>query len=156
MNDNFYKMKLNSKYEECIYVIHAEGTSLYKILFVKGNLQGQLSQTSQFRLASPYTLTLLDTYIFNDHDVFESVTDLEEMVNRSLYLYRKDGDWFELNAVTFERLDAIFKAMDIDSTTIDEQKEGSKALRYFADELNKHALALAEWHEERMLSQDII
>ena len=154
MNYNVFKMKLNSKYEECVYLVQAEGTSLYRILFIKGNLDAQLSQTSQFRLASPYPLKLLNTYIFNNHDVFESVTDLEEMVNRSLYLYRKDDGWFELNTVTLERLNTIFNAMDIESTTIDEQMEGSKAMRYFADELMERALTLAAWNEQMVGSND--
>ena len=155
MNDNVYQMKLTTEYEERIYVIQADGTSFYQILFLKGNRDAKLNQIRQFKLASPYLTTLLNTYVFNNHEVFKSVTDLRELIHEALFLYSKDGEWFELNTATLERLNTIFKAMVIESTTIDEQMEGSKALRYFADELLNQAAALKAWHKEKMLNQDV-
>lgn len=76
------------------------------------------------------------------------MTILEERIYEALFLYRRSEKWFELNTVTLERLNTIFKAMNIEST-IDEQKEASKALRYFTDEIMERALALAAWREQR-------
>ena len=77
MNNNIFQMKLNTKYEERIYVIRAEATTLYQILFLKGNQDAQLNQISQFRHSSPYLIILLNTY-----------TDLEERIYKTLFLYR--------------------------------------------------------------------
>ena len=135
MNDNISQVESNVEGEWCIYIIWARGTLLYNIGFTRGKPEAQLNQLN---IACPYPVRLLQTYPCNNHEVFESIDDLKEIVYRALFLNRKNGDWFELNTYTLEKAKAIFKAVDIEST-LNEQKEGAEALRYLSEKLIKHA-----------------
>ena len=94
-------------------------------------------QLRQLRLDSPYPLKLLNTYVFNNYLIFESLTDLEEMIYGFLSPYRKNGNWFELNTAILEKLNTIFKSVNVKSI-IEEGTLAIESLRYLSEEALKH------------------
>lgn len=72
-----------------IYLIHAEGTSRYKIGLTTRSVEQRLAELNSSQ--SPYPLRLIDVIETED------VTETEGYLHQKFSHYRKHGEWFEFN-----------------------------------------------------------
>ena len=139
--DNVYKE------EGCICLLRATGTSLYKLIFIRGKQDAQLNQINHLNqliqikwnypcttFVDPWPINLIKLYPFNSHNVFSTLTELEELIDIFLTLYARAGGWLELNTFLLEKLATILAGVD-DWSTTKQQIAVERSLRFFNDEI---------------------